>query len=236
MADALASRRHGVEELFVTAEAARRDADVLRAADDRDVRITLVSNKVAAALSDTVTPQGVVAVVRAPAASLDAALSSSPRLVVALLDAGDPGNVGAIIRTADAAGADAIVLAGDSVDPHNSKCIRASAGSIFHLPVAVARDAAQIVGSLRSAGLLVAATSADATEDLYDVADRGVLSKPVAWLFGNEAHGLPTEVVDAADLSVRIPILGQAESLNLAAAAAVCLYATAQARRGGAGS
>jgi len=236
VAEALASQRHGVEELFVTAEAARRDADVMRAADANDVRITLVGHKVAAALSDTVTPQGIVAVVRATTTSIESALSVSPRLVVALIDAGDPGNVGAIIRTADAAGADAVVLSGDSVDPHNPKCIRASAGSIFHLPIAVAGDTAHVVACMQSAGLLVAATSADADEDLYDVADRGALSKPLAWLFGNEAHGLPTEALEAAELSVRVPILGRAESLNVAAAAAVCLYATARARRNEAGS
>ena len=199
----------------------------MRAADDADVRVTVVSDRVAAALSDTITPQGLVAVVRTEAkTTVRDVVSQRPRLVVVLVAVNDPGNVGTVIRTADAAGADAVVLADGCVDPHNSKCIRASAGSIFNLPVVRGGSIRDVAQSLHDADMTVAATTLTADRDLYDEAD--ALSGPTAWLFGNEAHGLADDVVAAADLAVRIPIHGQAESLNLAAAAAICLYTSAR--------
>jgi RNA methyltransferase, TrmH family len=223
-----------VEELFVSAAAAERDRDLLRAAAADEVRVTLVSDRVAATLSDTVTPQGVVAVVRAMAGTLDDVLARSPQLLAVLVDVADPGNAGTVIRTADAAGADAVVLTGGSVDPHNPKCVRASAGSLFHLPVLRVDTPDAFFVAARRAGLLVAATTlADAAEDLESAQVQRRLSDPVAWVFGNEAHGLPADVTAAADLRVRVPIFGGAESLNLAAAAAICLYATARVQRAG---
>jgi TrmH family RNA methyltransferase len=130
------------------------------------------------------------------------------------------------VRVADAAGADAVVVAGDSADPFGGKAVRASAGSIFHLPVVVVRDPLAAVSALRRAGLAVLATAVDGT-----LLDPVALPAPVAWLFGSEAHGLPADVVSAADRAVRIPIFGAAESLNVASAAAVCLYASAFAQR-----
>jgi TrmH family RNA methyltransferase len=150
----------------------------------------------------------------------------SARLVAVLIDAGDPGNAGTILRTADAAGADAVVLAG-GVDIYNGKAVRASAGSLFHLRVGVDADVADVLG----AGLTTLATSAAGSVDLDDLVDDASLREPTAWLFGSEAHGLPDAVLDAADRTVRVPIHGRAESLNLAAAAAVCLYASARAQR-----
>jgi TrmH family RNA methyltransferase len=229
VAEALASPRHQVVELFLTPTAADRETDLLRVAAGNDIPVSLVTDRVAASLSDTVTPQGVVAVVRAGADSLDLVLAANPRLLVVLVDVADPGNVGTVIRTADAAGADAVVLAGHSVDPHNPKVVRASAGSLFHLPVPRA-DATETLTALRRHDVQVVATTLDGEADLFDVAAAGGLGQPLAWLLGNEAHGLPAEVAAAADLTVRIPIRGQAESLNLAAAAAVCLYVTAQAQ------
>jgi TrmH family RNA methyltransferase len=137
----------------------------------------------------------------------------------------DPGKAGTVIRTADAAGADAVVLTRGSTDPFSGKCVRASAGSLFHLPVVTGVTVAPTVTALRNAGLTVLATTldGDSIEELDDV-----LTGPVAWLFGNEAHGLDPDVVAAADRAVRVPIRGRAESLNLAAAAAVCLYTTAR--------
>jgi RNA methyltransferase, TrmH family len=180
-----------------------------------------------AALTETVTPQGVVAVVAAPATTLDDVLRRRPRHVVLLVEAADPGNVGTVIRTADAAGADAVVLTSGSVDPYGGKCVRASAGSLFHLPVVSGIAVDKAVTDLRAAGLQVLATTTDGT-DLDDIAD---LHRPTAWLFGNEAHGLSATTTALADRTVRVPIHGRAESLNLAAAAAVCLYATASAQR-----
>jgi TrmH family RNA methyltransferase len=155
-------------------------------------------------------------------------LPPEPRLVAVLHGVADPGNAGTVIRTADAAGADAVVLTAGSVDPYTGKCVRASAGSLFHLPVVTGVEADNAFPLLRATGLTVLATAADGTDDLDRLADDGGLVGPVAWVFGNEAHGLPTDVLAAADRTVRIPIRGRAESLNLATAAAVCLFATAR--------
>jgi len=134
-----------------------------------------------------------------------------------------------VIRTADAAGAGAVVLAGHSVDAYNPKTVRASVGSLFHVPLSVGVDSLEAVRQAQTAGLTVLAADGDGELDLFDVDD--VLHGRVAWLLGNEAWGLPPELAAAADHRVRIPIVGRAESLNLATAAAVCLYATARARR-----
>jgi RNA methyltransferase, TrmH family len=136
-----------------------------------------------------------------------------------------------VIRCADAAGAGGVVLTGSSVDPYNGKAVRASVGSLFHLPLAIAHDTAAVVATLRAAGVTVLAADGAGELDLDDAADDGLLGRPTAWLFGNEAWGLPDDVAALADHRVRIPIHGRAESLNLATAAAVCLYASARAQR-----
>jgi TrmH family RNA methyltransferase len=158
-------------------------------------------------------------------------LAPAARLVVVLVDVSDPGNAGTVIRVADAAGADAVVLAGDSVDPHNGKCVRSAAGSLFHVPLARSRDTAAVLAACREAGLRTLAAHGHADRSLDELA----LGHPAAWLFGSEAHGLDAGVLAAADERVRIPIYGRAESLNLATAAAVCVYANAMAinRSGG---
>ena len=208
-------------ELFATAEAMARYPELATDASE-------ISAKDAASLSETVTPQGLVAVCRLAQPSLDDVLGASPRLLAVLVEPNDPGNVGAIIRTADAAGADAVVIDG-GVDPYNGKSVRASAGSLFHLPVVDSP-----VAPVLSSGLLTLATSGSGSEgsgDLDALVDDGTLAAPSAWLFGTEAHGLPDSVLSAASRTVRVPIYGRAESLNLAAAAAVCLYASARAQR-----
>ena len=139
----------------------------------------------------------------------------------------DPGNAGTVLRTADAAGADGVVFAAASVDPYNSKCVRSSAGSLFHLPVVVGVPLAEAIARLRAAGLQILAADGSASQ-LVDSADGPDLSRPTAWLFGNEAWGLPDDLLALADAPVAVPIYGRAESLNLAAAAAVCLYASAR--------
>ncbi len=209
-----------VVELFATAEAMQRHPELTGDAAE-------ISAKDAAALSDTTTPQGLIAVCRRVDVALPDAIGGA-RLVAVLVEPNDPGNAGAILRTADAAGADAVVLAG-GVDVYNSKCVRASAGSLFHVDVVVESGIEDVVAGVRAAGLTVLATSGSAPNDLDEVDG---LERPTAWLFGTEAHGLPGAVVAAADRSVRVPIHGRAESLNLAAAAAVCLYASARAQRG----
>lgn len=207
--------------MFVTDDARARFNDLLT-----DVPVQVVTERAAKVLSDTVTPVGLVAVCKLPADSLDQVLAAAPQLIVVAVELSEPGNAGTLIRLADAMGADAVILAGDSVDPYNGKCLRASAGSIFSLPVVEAPDPAAVVGALTAAGLQVLATTIDG-EVALDEAD---LSVPTAWLFGSEAHGLATEVSRLAGHRVRIPMIGSAESLNVAAAAAICLYESTRAR------
>jgi TrmH family RNA methyltransferase len=211
-----------VVEVFATPHAAGQYADLLRAAP-----VTLVDDRALASLSDSVSPAGVVAVCRPVDAPLARVVRAAPRLLAICADVRDPGNAGTVIRTADAAGADAVVLAGQSVDAYNAKTVRASVGSLFHLPLAVEPDPAAAVRAAQERGLTVLAADGAGEVDLFD-AD---LSGPTAWLFGNEAWGLPADLAALADHRVAIPIHGRAESLNLSTAAAVCLYASARAQR-----
>ncbi|MEV0731753.1 RNA methyltransferase [Polymorphospora sp. NPDC050346] len=221
----------GVHELFGTDDALRRYDELVAAAVAAGVPVSPVTDDGLAALTETVAPQGVVAVCAQRHVPLAAALARAPRLVAVLAGIRDPGNAGTVLRTADAAGAGAVVFAGDAVDPYNGKCVRATAGSLFHLDVVRDGDPAAVVAALRGAGLTVLAATGYGDTDLDDLADDGGLGRPTAWLFGSEAHGLPPELAAAADARVRVPLHGRAESLNLAAAAAVCLYASARALR-----
>lgn len=190
-----------------------------------------ISERAAAGLSETVTPQGLIAVCRRLDRGLDEVLADRPALVAVLVEANEPGNAGAILRTADAAGANAVVLAGSSVDIYNGKAVRATAGSLFHLDVVVDSDPILTMTACRRAGLQTLATTGSADEDLDQLLDHDLLGAPTAWIFGNEARGLPDDVLSLASRRVRVPIHGKAESLNLAAAAAVCLYSSARAQR-----
>jgi TrmH family RNA methyltransferase len=182
-----------------------------------------------AALAETVTPQGVVAVARQRHLPLAEAIGG--KLVVVLAGIADPGNAGTVLRTADAAGAATVVFPDDTVDPYNGKCVRASAGSLFHVGLVRGGDPAVLLSELRAAGFTVLAADARGERDLDELADAGELARRTVWLFGSEAHGLPADLAQRADARVRVPIHGRAESLNLAAAAAVCLYASARALR-----
>ncbi|MCA4726958.1 TrmH family RNA methyltransferase [Mycolicibacterium fortuitum] len=215
-----ALRRGLVSEVFATEAALDRFAALLA-----DAPVQVVTERAARALSDTVTPVGLVAVCRMPEVSLGEVLAGAPRLVAVAVETSEPGNAGTLIRLADAMGADAMILAGNSVDPFNGKCLRSSAGSIFGLPVVQAPDVDALMAALRAAGLQVLATTLDGETPLPEVD----LTAPTAWLFGSEAHGLSPEIAAAADARVTIPMRGSAESLNVAAAAAICLYASAHA-------
>ncbi len=229
---ALAADHPGlVHELYLTESAGARNNDLVRRAFAAGVTVTQVSDRAAAALSDASSPQGLVVRCALPSTTVDDLLAGRPRLLAVLVRTNDPGNTGTVIRLADAAGADGVIVAGDAADPWNPKAIRASAGSIFHLPVVPARDPAALIGTLSAAGLSVLASTGHADLELGIAQADGILDLPTAWLFGSEAHGLPRDVLDLADESVRIPIYGRAESLNLGAAAAVCLYASAAAHR-----
>jgi TrmH family RNA methyltransferase len=214
-----------VLELFGTEVSLSRHADLAAQAPV----VSPVTEEGLAALAETVQPQGLVAVCEQIDVSLTEALAKEPRLVAVAAEIRDPGNAGTMLRTADAAGAGAVIFAGDAVDPYNGKCVRASAGSLFN--VDVVRTPLAVVDELRDFGLQVLATTGYGDADLDGLLDDGSLARPTAWLFGSEAHGLPGELLKAADRRVRVPIYGGAESLNLAAAAAVCLYASARAQR-----
>ncbi|QUR67424.1 TrmH family RNA methyltransferase [Mycobacterium spongiae] len=212
-----------IRELFVTESAARRYASLLGA---QQAPVHVVTERAARALSDTVTPAGLVAVCDMRATRLEDVLTGSPRLVTVAVDVGEPGNAGTLIRIAEAMGAAAVVLAGHSVDPYNGKCLRSSTGSIFSIPVIVAPDPHAAIGAMRAAGLQVLATAVDGELPL-DQADH-VLDRPTVWLFGSESHGLAPAIADMADHRVRIALSGSVESLNVAAAAAICLYQSAR--------
>ncbi len=220
-----------VTQLFVTAAAQARYANLIGLASGQGADVHAVSGEVMTELAQTITPQGVLAVCDFIDVDLDRLTAGQPRLAVVLANVRDPGNAGTVLRTADAAGAGGVIFAGSSVDPYNSKCVRASAGSLFHLPVVTGPPAADAVGALRERGLRVLAADGGAGTTLDDLQSAGRLGQPTAWLFGNEAWGLPSDVLDLADDAVAVPIYGRAESLNLAAAAAVCLYASARAQQ-----
>jgi RNA methyltransferase, TrmH family len=210
-------------ELFATPSGAETFAALIG-----DLPVTLVTEQAMSGLSDAVTPAGIVALCRFVEGEVDLDPIRSP-LVAVCADVRDPGNAGTVIRCADAAGASGVVLAGDSVDPYNPKTVRATVGSLFNVPITQERNPFTVIDAARSAGYLVLAADGGGDVDLFAADD--LLTRPTAWLFGNEAWGLPDELRAAADHVVSIPIFGRAESLNLSTAAALCLYASARAHR-----
>ena len=230
LSEALAFRPELVVDIFTTRAAWEKRTALAAAAAQAGVTPEFVTDAVLDAMADTVTPQGVVAVCEQPRASLEAVLESGPRLMAVLEEVRDPGNAGTIIRAADSAGADAVVLSGRSVDAFNPKVVRATTGSIFHLPVVRADDLTDVLAQVKSAGLQVIAADIRGG-DLLAARTAGALAAPTAWLFGNEAHGLSEEHHGLADWVIQVPIYGHAESMNLATAASVCLYESAFAQR-----
>jgi TrmH family RNA methyltransferase len=218
-------------EMYATPEAAERHPAIVAAARAAGVPVLTATPEVMAEISDTVTPQGLVGVCRFVDTPFAEVLAARPRLVAVLAHVRDPGNAGTVLRCADAAGADAVVLTDASVDLYNPKAVRASAGSLFHLPVAVGVPVEQAVAGLRAAGVRTLAADGLGDRDLDAELDADAMGGPTAWVFGNEAWGLPEETRALTDAVVRVPIHGRAESLNLATAAAVCLYASARAQR-----
>jgi RNA methyltransferase, TrmH family len=235
-----------ISDLFVTVPARSRHSDLVTAMAGAGIGVHAVSGEVMDELAQTVTPQGLLAVCgfidvpltelapkspRTRKATRDGPVAPALSLVALLANVRDPGNAGTVLRTADAAGAHAVVFADASVDPYNGKCVRASAGSLFHLPVVAGARIEDAVATMRDAGLRIVAADGRAGRSLDEPDVQARLAEPTAWMFGNEAWGLPPELVALADEPIAVPIYGRAESLNLAAAAAVCLYASARAQR-----
>jgi TrmH family RNA methyltransferase len=222
VAEALADP-DGVREVLATEPAAALHHDLLASAG---VPVRLITEKAAASLSETVTPQGLLAVCELRDVDAATLTERPPGLSVALAELADPGNAGTVLRTADACGAGAVVFGTGSADPYGGKAVRASAGSLFHVDVVRAAPLASLLPRLQAAGVTVLAADGGGEAGLDEVAADGRLAGPVLWLFGNEARGVPDDLAALADLRVRIPMRGRAESLNLAAAAAICLYTT----------
>jgi TrmH family RNA methyltransferase len=218
-----------LRHLFVTPSAAAHHPALVERVASGGVHVTHVTEEVLSSIADTVTPQGVVGVAALPQADLAHVLEAATLLAVGVQVA-DPGNVGAIVRVADAAGVDAVVLTAGSVDPCNPKAVRASAGSLFHIPVLVDQDLETVLLACRKQKLQLVATDAKAQTPYTEVD----LRASTALLFGNEAHGLPSEVLARCDAVVRLPIRqrpsGSAESLNLATTVAVLAYEAVRQR------
>lgn len=240
-----AIRTPGVtQHLFVRWASAHDNLDLVEEARAQGIPVYAVSEQNLATMSDTVTPQGIIAVAVAIDVGLSDVLGTRRKdptqekkkrqrrdvsLVVVCAEIRDPGNAGTVIRCADAFGADAVIFSSDSVEVYNPKTVRASVGSMFHLPIVTGVSLAEAIDACRAAGMQVLATDGEAGTDLTDLGDE--LARPTAWVMGNEAWGLPSESLALADRTVAVPIYGRAESLNLATAAAICLYASASAQR-----
>jgi TrmH family RNA methyltransferase len=215
-----------LEEVFVTPTA---DARALDAAREAGAVVREVAPDVLARAVDTVTPNGMAAIARRVEISVDDAVAAGAAgpLAVVLVDVADPGNAGTLLRTAEAAGAAAVLFCGSSVDPSNGKCVRASAGALFHVPVARGGDAVEVLDRLGQLGVRRVATVVTGGA-AYDATD---LTGPVAIVLGSEAHGLPAAVLEHVDDPVSIPMAGRAESLNVAVAGAVLCFEALRQRR-----
>jgi TrmH family RNA methyltransferase len=215
-------------ELYATDDAVERYPDLFDRAEKARIQVQMVSEPVLKALTDTTTPQGVVAVCEQIDVTLQDIIDSKPQLVALLANIRDPGNAGTVLRAADAAGADAVIFSSNSVDVYNPKVVRSTTGSLFHLPFAVDIEIDDAISALKEAGLQVFAANGGADEIPSLSAE--VLAKPTTWVFGNEAWGFEQSTLDQVDREVAVPIYGAAESLNLATAASICLYASAFAQ------
>jgi TrmH family RNA methyltransferase len=226
-------RPGSISEVVVSENANPVAIEVADRAGQAGIVVTRVPDQVLVSVCETVSPQGVAAICEFVDRPLPEVFRTGnpPGLAVLLHEVRDPGNAGTVLRTADAAGAEAVIFSERSVDPYNGKCVRSSAGSIFHTSVSRDSDTDRAIELAKSAGLQVLATDLAGDLILGQNDAAAVLRKPTMWLFGSEAHGLPTQFLEKSDCRVRVPIYGAAESLNLASAAAVCLYTSALEQR-----
>ncbi|MDO4241861.1 MAG: RNA methyltransferase [Microbacteriaceae bacterium] len=218
-----------IEVIYATHAGRERATELDRLANDACVQLEMVSEQVFAVLTDTVTPQGVAAIMQMRNTQLQEALQNA-KLVAVLHEVRDPGNAGAVLRAADAAGADAVIFSGDCIDPWHPKVVRSTTGSLFHLPVSYGCDLSEVIKAAQQAGLGTIAADVRGSDISPTEA---LLQNPTAWIFGNEAHGLSASDRDKCDAVRRLPLFGAAESLNLATAATVCLYVSAFAHAEG---
>ena len=227
--EALSHASGDVVDVFMTAQAFSKNSDLVALTQDLGIEIEQVTEQVLEQMADTTTPQGVVAVCQMHNQPLESVVNAESKLLVVLDRVSDPGNAGTIIRVAVAAGADGVIVTSESVDIYNPKVVRSTTGSIFHIPVVTGVDWHEAVAALKGADIQVIAADMSG-QPLPVLANSGVLAKPTAWLFGNEAHGLDDEALAASDHTASFPQFGPLESMNLATAAAVCVYQSAFAQ------
>jgi RNA methyltransferase, TrmH family len=218
----------GVEVLEILVEPAGEGELVDRAAA-AGVRVRRLAPGTLARATDTVTPQPVAAIASLPDAPIDRAIQEATRspITLVLVGVSDPGNVGTLLRVAEAAGARAVLFCDGGADPWNPKCVRASAGAVFHVTVGIGGDAVKVLDGLQRSSVRTAATVVRGGV-AYDEAD---LTGPLALVLGNEAHGLPDALTDAVDLRLSIPMVGRTESLNVAMAGSVVAFDALRQRR-----
>ncbi len=227
LAEAL-DRSNLIVELFATEDATLRHADLFGKVASRNIEVKLVSEAVLKVLCDTNTPQGVLAVCRQLHMQLGDVLAQQPKLIALLTNVRDPGNAGTVLRAADAAGADAVIFSDNSVDLYNPKVVRSTTGSIFHLPIVIGAAIDETIESLKAAGMQIFAANGGGVG--LPSLTHEQLAKPTVWVMGNEAWGFEPETLNLVDQEIAVPIYGAAESLNLATAASICLYASAFAQ------
>ena len=215
-----ASARVAVEKIAICGPPTKAEQVIVDRLQRVGAQVVEVSGTVLNALSPVNSPTGVVASARMPSVTLASVLKPAPALVLAAAGLQDPGNAGAIIRSAAAAGATGVVLDELSADPWGWKALRASMGSAFRVPVVRSRALAALIDKWRGAGVKIVATVPRGGTSMYDVD----FAPPTAILLGGEGAGLPADYADSADVRVSIPMHGAIESLNAAVAAAVLLY------------
>lgn len=200
--------------------------DIINELRGRGVNVYPVADELLKDICDTKTPQGIAAVAEISRPKMGSLLDSG-KIIVLLDRIQDPGNLGAIIRTAHAAGAGGVILSEGCADPYSSKVLRATMGSIFHVPVFYSCSLAEICEEMKSRGYTIYASSLDADSAYYDQKYEG----KSAVIIGNEANGIEKRLLEAADRLIMIPMPGGAESLNASVACGVILFEMAKCRR-----
>ncbi len=223
-----------VHELFVDHDALSSFPDVVRVSEERRIPLTTADPHVLAAMGETNHPQGVLAICALLDASRLSEVLAIQAPVIVLDRVADPGNVGTIIRTAEAVGAAGVILTPECADIHGGKVVRATTGSLFRVPVVADLPMSDVIAAVRAEGRALAVAMGAGEESLFDAVDSRMVCPRTCYVIGSEAHGVGEEAVAAADITIRIPMAPGAESLNAGVSAAVILYVLAHGARSGA--
>lgn len=207
------------QQIFYTATEDERTLQLLEQAASMQLKLTCVSEAVMKKIADTETPQGIIAVCRMQEQPLEQLLASG-KLLLVLDRVGDPGNIGTMLRTADAAGVGGIILLKGTADIYAPKTVRSSMGSLFHVPVLSGVAEQEFIDNAKKVGYQLLVTALDGADNLYQADLKGRL----AFVMGNEAGGVSASLLQQADKRVFIPMRGKAESLNVAIAAGIVMF------------